>query len=69
MPFSTRSSPRKDLVFGFLANEVQIMERAKAYGLVADLQPNEIEQYKSENYTEAEMAKCQWYHRSVAMMN
>lgn len=68
MPSSTRSSPRNDLVFGFLANEVQLMERAKAYGLVVDLQPNEIEHYKSEKYTEAEMAKCQWYRRSAAMM-
>ncbi|EIM89265.1 uncharacterized protein STEHIDRAFT_119950 [Stereum hirsutum FP-91666 SS1] len=56
-----------DLVFGFLANEVKLMERARAHGLAPDLSPHVIEQYKSQNYTEAELVQCQWFNRSVAM--
>lgn len=44
------------------------MERAKACGLVADLSPDAIEQHKSNNYTDAEIVKCQWFSRSLAML-
>lgn len=63
------SRRRSDLVFGFLANEVRLLERAKAHGIVTDLPPDAIESYKSKNYTDADLAECQWYHRSLAMLN
>ncbi|EIM89264.1 uncharacterized protein STEHIDRAFT_154942 [Stereum hirsutum FP-91666 SS1] len=62
------SRQRSDLVFGFLANEVELMERAKAHGFVADLSLDAIERYKARKYTDAEIAQCQWFRRAGAML-
>lgn len=61
------SIQKDEIVFGFLANEVELMHRAQAYGLVPDLSQTSIDAFKSEHYTDEELVSCQRFSRSLAM--
>lgn len=65
MPYS----PPDYAVFGFVINEVVLLERAKSAGADTELAPNQLEYCKSPTITDEEIGRMHFYNRTLAMMD
>lgn len=55
------------VVFGFVINEVALLERAKAAGDPTDLPQDRIEYCESRHLNESQVDEMHWFHRTQVM--